>query len=108
MIYKEKKLATIIYILRYGRMTKEEAFSLFGQVSTRRCKDWASLCEIPGIYRDHNYQTLYSFFYIISHRIPVFYGHEGRKYYLKDIKTKSPPEASINCSSNQTLREYFS
>lgn len=107
MVIKEKKLAILIYLLRYGRMTSDECYSCLGLHSSRQRKEWDKLCEIPGVYRDKNRSILFSMFYIISHRIPEFYDHEGKLILLRDVKTKSPVSRMINYNSNETLREAF-
>lgn len=109
MVIKEKKLAILIYLLRYGRMTRDECSTCLNLHSQRALfKEWLKLLEIPGIFSDKDKYIIYSFYYIISHQIPVFYDHIGTKILLKNVKTKSPTESLINYSNNVSLREYFS
>lgn len=108
MIFKEKKLAILVYLLRYGRMTKDECQSCLSMYSRALHKDWLKLLEIPGIYSDRDRTTLFSFYYILSHQIPTFYDHTGTQLFLKNVKTRSPIETTINSSSNITLRASFS
>lgn len=108
MVYKEKKLAILIYLLRYGRMTEAEVRQTLSNNFRSTRKDFEKLCSIPGIFTDQNRTIIYSFYYILSHRIPVFYDHEGKAHNLRDVKTKSPPLEYINSSSNDTLRAHFS
>ena len=107
MVLKEKKLAILIFLLRYGRMTSEEAGDILHNSRHSIQKDFIKLLEIPGVYSSSDRTILYSFYYIISHRIPVFYNNDGQKILLKDVKTKCPPKLEINSSSLLTLREYF-
>ncbi len=89
-------------------MTEAEVRETLSSNSRTTRKDFEKLCSIPGVYTDQNRNIIYSFYYILSHRIPVFYNHEGKALNLRDIKTKSPPTEPINSSSNDTLRAYFS
>ena len=107
MVFKEKKLTILIYLLRYGRITNQECRNILRSSSSSIAKDWKKLREIPGIFQNGDGSTLFSFYYIISHRIPEFYDHENKKILLKDVKSKSPIETEINYSSNETLREAF-
>lgn len=108
MVLKEKKLAILIYLLRYGRMTRDECSNCLNLYNRTLLKDWTKLLEIPGIYSDKEKSILFSFYYIISHQIPTFYDHTGKQLFLKDVKTRSPVDTIINSSSNITLRASFS
>jgi hypothetical protein len=106
MVIKERKLAILIYLLRYGRITMNEAkdFLITNQRTIE--KDWIKLYHIPGIYTNEERNVLFSFFYIISHRIPEFYRGNTR-FLLKDVKMKSPPRHNINYTNIEEMREYF-
>ena len=107
MVIKEKKLAILIYLLRYGRMTREECASCLMLHGSNINRNWIKLLEIPGVYTNKDSSILYSFYYILSHRISSFQDHTGKVLLLKDVKNKSPFLSTINCSSNTSLRESF-
>jgi len=107
MVFKEKKLAILIYLLRYGRLTSDECYECLSITGRSMRKDWDKLCAIPGIYRNRDSSTLMSFYYIISHRVPEFYDHEGKIIRLKDVINKSPINKRINASSLETLTQAF-
>jgi hypothetical protein len=110
MLLKERKLIIAIYLLRYGHITEEE-IRLLGSSSyyNKRRLDIRNMLTIPGIYTNSSANELYSFYYIISHRMPVFYGQNYTKYYLKDIKTKSPPVLTerLVLTTIESMRKYF-
>lgn len=107
MVFKEKKLAILIYLLRYGRMTSEECSICIGLSGRSACREWNKLCSIPGIYKNRDSSILMSFYYIISHRIPEFYDCNDNKILLKNIINKSPLSVRINPSSIETLTQAF-
>lgn len=110
MLLKERKLIIAIYLLRYGHVTEEEIRMIGGSSSYNKRKlDIQKMLTIPGIYTNISVNELYSFYYIISHRIPVFYGPHHLKLFLKDIKTKSPPDLKerLSLTTLESMREYF-
>lgn len=87
-------------------MTSDECYECLSITGRSMKKDWDKLCAIPGIYRNRDSSIIFSFYYILSHRIPEFYDGD-KKILLKDVINKSPIYKRINSSSVETLTQAF-
>ena len=107
MIIKEANLGLITYLMRYGRITESEYQNCFRKSMSRNRKNIDKILKIPGIYKNYNCDTIFTLYYIISHRIPEFYDFQGKKILLKEVKNKSPISSELNCSSIEEIQKSF-
>jgi hypothetical protein len=105
MVIKEKKLLLLSYLCRYGRISKDDADMICQRISD---KDFRKLLEVPGIYLSVDGRTLYTLYFLMSHRINSFMDAKSNLLTLKTVGSISPIVKKIDYTSSDTIAKgYF-